>query len=142
MAFFNKCVAALLLIVAFLPSCTVNEIHEGYMNTFSRDYTVHKQNWEVGTDDDSGDYFFCEFQVPQLTHYVYDNGIMQAFLIMNEGNITPLPFDDFWRVGNGIRTEQATCEFRPGYVTFILKYSDHSLDTPYYDYKFRVRFMW
>ena len=145
MTFFKKWIAVLLVLIAFLPSCTINETHKEYMNSFSWDYTVYQQDWDVGKDDDSGNYFFYEFKVPQLTQYVYDNGVMQAFLRMNGDNLSPLPFDDFWYIDafkSYDRTEHVTCEFRPGYITFILKYSDHSLDTPYYDYKFRVRFMW
>jgi len=135
----TKFTAILIVLIAFLSSCQKDD----YMNSFTQDYTVYKKDWKVGTDDDSGDYFYYEFKEPNLTQDVYRNGSMQAFLLMNGDNITPLPFDDFWILDNGqMRTEQVTCEFRPGYVTFILKYNTHELDDPYYDYTFRVRFLW
>ena len=147
MAIFKKWTAVALIMIAFLSSCTVKEIHEEYyeeyVDSFTQSYTVHQGDWEIGRDDDSGLYLYCEFRESNLTQYIYENGIMQAFLLMNDGNLTPLPFDDFWVDGNNKWTEQVTCEFRPGYVTFILKYSDHAIDEPpHYDYTFRVRFLW
>ena len=137
----KKWIVVVLVMIGFLPSCTVNEIHEEYMNSFSQDYTVHKKDWKVGKNDDSGDYFYYEFREPNLSQHIYEKGVMQAFMLINN-NITPLPFDDFWMDGGYRWTEQVTCEFRPGSVTFILKYSDHAPIEAYYDYTFRVRFMW
>ena len=143
MTIIKKWTVVKLVIIALLSSCTVNEIHEEYMNTFSQSYTVFKKDWNVGIDDDSGYYLYYEFSEPKLTQYIYEHGIMQAFLLMNDGNLTPLPFNDYWVDGDYMWTEQTTCEFRPGYITFILKYSDHAWDIPpYYDYRFRVRLMW
>ena len=146
MAILKKWGAVAIAMIALLSSCEfkdVYEITEVYeVNSFSRDYTVNQKDWSVGDDDESGVYFYYEFKEPELTQFIYEHGIMQAFLIMNGQNISPLPFDDYWIDGNYRWTEHVTCEFRPGFVTFILKYNDHTLDTPYYVYKFRVRFMW
>ena len=140
----KKWIVLALVAIAFLSSCQTTEVYEEYyVDSFSKDYTVKQNGWSRGDDDESGIYYYREFPVPELSEYIYDHGIMQAFLVMNNGNLSPLPFDDFWLLGNGTyRTEQVTCEFRPGYITFILKYSNHASDTPYYDYKFRVRFLW
>ena len=148
MAILKKWTAILFLLILLLPSCIVKEIYEVTEtnevgpNTFSKDYTVNQNQWLVGDDDESGVYFYYEFREPNLTQFIYEKGIMQAFLIMNGQNISPLPFDDYWIDGNYRWTEHVTCEFRPGYVTFILKYNDHTLDTPYYVYRFRVKFLW
>ena len=137
-----------LVMIAFLSSCTTEENYyqEYYVDSYTQSYTVSKGNWNIGRDDDSGLYFYYEFSESNLTRYIYENGIMQAFLLMNGENLTPLPFNDYWideYNPDYMWTEQVTCEFRPGYVTFILKYSDHDIDEPpHYDYTFRVRFMW
>ena len=135
---------AALVMIAFLSSCQTKEIYEEYyyVESFTKDYTVKQGSWIVKDDDDSGIYYYCGFEEPELTEYIYENGIMQAFLLMNGGNLSPLPFDDFWMDGNYHWTEQVTCEFRPGYIRFILKYSDHATAAPYYEYTFRVRFLW
>ena len=124
MATIKKCTAILVVIIGFLTSCQYNDETE----VFTRDYTVNPRDWNVGTDDESGDYFYYEFRESNLTQRIYNNGIMQAFLLMNDGNLTPLPFNDYWVDETGYKwTEQVTCEFRPGFVTFILKYSDHEV---------------
>ena len=143
MATIKKCTAILLVTIGFLTSC--QDITEVNVEVFSQNYTVFPEDWYVGTDDESGDYFYYEFREPNLTQYIYNNGVMQAFLQMNDGNLTPLPFNDYWynNQSDTHSTEQVTCEFRPGFVTFILKYSHHDITLdPYYTYKFNVRFMW
>ena len=132
------------VMIVLLSSCEGDKFYEEnyYVDSFTQSYTVRQRAWSIGTDD-SGDYFYCEFNEPNLTQDIYENGIMQAFLLMNEGNLTPLPFNDYWVNGDYRWTEQVTCEFQPGLITFILKYSDHAInESPYYDYTFRVRFLW
>jgi len=146
MVIFKKWTALAVVMIAFLSSCEVKEIHEDYyevyLSSFTANYSVFKRDWKVGNDD-SGDYLYYEFRETNLTQYIYENGAMQAFLVMENGNLTPLPFNDYWIDVDYMWTEQVTCEFRPGYVTFILKYSDHASEIlPYYDYTFRVRFLW
>jgi len=139
----KKWTAIIFFMIAFFPSCTVNEIHEEYMNSFTQNYTVRRKDWKVGSDV-TGFYYYYEFKERDLTQFVYDRGVMQAFLFMEDDNLTPLPFNDYWKDDDGyLWTEQVTCEFRPGYVTFIVKSSDHELIPPHFDvYDFNVRFMW
>jgi len=136
----------MVVMILFLASCQKIDrttiIEEYNVNSFTRDYNVQTTHWQIGRDDESGVYYYYEFRETNLTQYIFDKGIMQAFLKVNDGNLSPLPFDDFWMEGDYKWTEQVTCEFRPGYITFILKYNDHTLDPPYYNYEFRVRFLW
>jgi len=143
MALLKKTTALAVLTVALLSSCQKDDYYQTYVNYFSQDYTVNTKDWKTYSDNNST-YFYREFNEPNLTSDVYNYGVMQSFLVLNNGILSPLPFDDFWYITNGgyDRTEQVTCEFSPGLITFILKYSDNSLDAPYYDYTFRVRFMW
>ena len=136
------------VMIVFLSSCQNNDPKPlpdpVYMYSYKHDYTVKATDWKLGQDDASGNYFYCEFKEPNLTQDIYDYGTLQAFLYLTGDNISPLPFDDFWVDPDTgyMWTEQVTCEFRPGYVTFILKYNDHLTDnTPSYDqYDFRVQF--
>ena len=143
MANLKKLTALAIILIALFSSCTTKEYYEVYPESFTKDYTVRKADWKIGEDDESGAYLYYEFKEPDLTQEIYNHGAMQAFLKMNDGNLTPLPFNDYWKDGDLVWTEQATVEFRPGYITFILKYSDHVVDVdPYCDYSFRVRFVW
>jgi len=138
----KESIVVLLLLIVYFSSCTVNEIHEDTVSTFTQNYTIYQDDWSIGRDDESGPYFYYEFKEPNLTLQVYERGVMQAFLVLKNNNLSPLPFNDYWIENNIYWTEQVTCEFRPGVITFILKYSDHENIRPYYIYDFRVRFMW
>lgn len=147
MAILKKWTALAVVVIALLTSCQTNDppANDYYPNYFSQDYSVSQNSWSVGTDDESGMYYYYEFPEPALTQDIYNNGVMQAFLVVNNGNISPLPFNDYWVDDTGyMYTEQITCEFRPGTVTFIVKASDHngSYLPSYNTYDFRVRFMW
>jgi len=149
MPILKKCTIAAVALIALLSSCQTNDPIQNdppveyYANIFTQDYIVKQNDWKMGTDDASGMYYYCEFRESNLTQYIYDNGIMQAFLYTNNGNISPLPFNDYW-TDNGMYTEQITCEFVPGYITFIVKASDHDANflPSYSEYDFNVRFMW
>ena len=136
--------AVAIVMIVFLSSCRKND--PVYMNSFTQDYTVRNTDWKKGTDDANNPYLYYEFKEPNLTQEIYNYGNMQAYLVvnMNDGSMSPLPFDDFWIDDTGYKwTEHVTCEFRPGYMTFILKYDDLLTDNPpYFDYTFRVRFTW
>jgi hypothetical protein len=136
-----KKVALLICIILTASACTVNDAPTE-VNVFSETYTVAQNHWKVANDDNLGDYFYYEFHEPALSSYIYNNGIMNAYLKIDDA-LYPLPFDDYW-MDSGYRwTEQVTCEFRPGYITFILRYNDYDLEQPpHFDYKFLVRFMW
>jgi hypothetical protein len=141
-----KKLALLTLIVLVFSSCEINEApDEVIVNTFTQTYTVTRNSWKVGHDS-SGDYLYYEFRESALTSYIFNNGIMSAYLVMGDATkdgLTPLPFDDFLIDNNNYHwTEQVTCEFKPGLITFILKADDHFLEPFYDEHKFMVRFMW
>jgi hypothetical protein len=136
-----KKIALLICIILAVSACTVND-EPTEVNVFSEVYTVTKGHWTPAHDDALGDYLYYEFQEPALTNYIYNNGIMNAYLRIDDA-LYPLPFDDYWMENDYRWTEQVTCEFRPGYITFILKYNDFELNQlPHFDYNFLVRFMW
>jgi hypothetical protein len=134
-----KKLALLTLVVLFFGSCESNDpepVEPVY--SFTETYTVNPNHWQ---EDSSGNYLYYEFSEPALTRYIYENGIMNAYLKVENG-LSPLPFDDFWLDNSNNKwTEQITCEFSPGLITFIFKTDDFVLDPPK-PYTFLVRFMW
>jgi hypothetical protein len=128
------------LFILFFTSCEVNENY--YLHTETINYTVKKDGWMVGKDDDSGNYLYCTFREPLLTRDILDKGAVVAYMSFNDGRLSPLPFSDFWIDKNGNKwEEQVTCELEPGRVTFIFKADDHILD-PHYDYNFVLKLVW
>jgi hypothetical protein len=111
MAIFKKWMVTAIVLIGFLTtSCEKTEIYEVAPNTYTHDITVLKHHWRKDRDD-SGPYFYYEYKEPKLTPDVFNYGIMQAFLVFNNGSISPLPFDDFWWIEKPgyDRTEQVTC---------------------------------
>lgn len=114
--------------------------------SFSQVYTVHFKDLEVDSDP-TGSYYYYEFKEPKLTSYIFDNGVMQAFLYhekYNEDTMSPLPYSDFIVDSNGYKWEEnISVDFQPGYIMFIFKVDDHILEgLAFKSYDFRVRFLW
>jgi hypothetical protein len=110
------------------------------VQTKTINYTVKSADWSRG-DDVAGPYLYYTFSEPELTAGIVDRGLVNAYMNIN-GNLTPLPFEDFRIDKNGNRySEQVTCEFRTREVTFIFKTSDHIL-RPEFDYDFVLKIMW
>jgi len=144
----------LLVPVLFIYSCDEYYIEEVALNTETIYYTVLSKDWVLmdvpptasDPDEDSQwTYFYSEFNEPLLTHYIFDFGMMNAYLTDggNKSRITPLPFDNFFRAPNDFMwTEQVTCEFSPGKITFIAKYNDFDMRFNPPTYTFMVRLAW
>ncbi|MDR2621618.1 MAG: hypothetical protein LBC48_03435 [Dysgonamonadaceae bacterium] len=131
------------LFILFFTSCEINETHEDfYLNTQTINYSVKKDGWNIGRDDESGDYLYCTFREPYLTRAVLENGMAIAYLRFSDGRLSPLPFSDFWVDQYGYRwEEQVTCDIEEGRITFIFKADDHQSE-PYYNYDFVLKLMW
>jgi hypothetical protein len=136
-----------MLVLVLFAGCT-EEYYETYVNDYQKNYTVNRNQWIKASDDDLGVYFYCQIKEPNLTYDVFDYGIMMAYLryVQPTSKVTELhllPFDDFFVDGDAQWTEQVSCAFSPGYVTFFLKYDDQTDIDPFWDsYDFQVRFLW
>ena len=140
----------LLALIAILCSACINEtreiVQEVAPSTFTRTYTIFADEMVKRTDL-AGIYFEREFREPALTNWIFDNGVLQAFLYYRKDGrdtMCPLPFSDFLIDEFGYQwEEQFTVEFQPGFIKFIQKISDHALDPPIADsYDVLVRFLW
>ena len=138
----------LIVTLILLTACETKEYYTTYVNDYQKNYTVRRNQWVKASDGDLGVYFYCQIADPNLTREVFDYGIMTAYLryVQPDSNVPELhllPFDDYF-VDNGAQwTEQVSCAFSPGYITFFLKYDDQTHLDPFWDsYDFQVRFMW
>ncbi|KAA6302593.1 MAG: hypothetical protein EZS26_001100 [Candidatus Ordinivivax streblomastigis] len=141
-----KLIALLAFVSIGFTACVSNEIEEDAVYTFSQTYKVAVSDMDKRVDP-AGTYYEYEFFEPELTNYVYQKGILQAFLNYTKDSrktLCPLPFSDFMIDDRGYQwEEQFTVEFQPKYIKFIQKISDHGDDQPVSDYyEFVVRFMW
>ncbi|MDR1562801.1 MAG: hypothetical protein LBS54_06950 [Dysgonamonadaceae bacterium] len=133
-------IAVLTLLVMSGGCSDKNEYYEYNFESKTITYTVKSSDWHEGNDNVMP-YLYYTFDEPAMTNTVVNKGIVTAFMIIN-GNLTPLPYEDFRMEESGYKyTEQVTCEFKQGEVTFIFKTSDHIL-RPEFDYDFVIKMMW
>jgi hypothetical protein len=143
----NFILAGITVLILGFHSCgdqyVTEEITEEVLPlTYTGNFKINPANWTSATDI-AGPYYFCEFEIPELTLEVLEYGIMQAFYCYTfEGNderYAPLPYEDY-DLDNRY-TEYFTVEFSDGLVTFLYK-TDDGFRPPKRVYDFRVRFLW
>jgi len=114
-------------------------------------FQVSSEHWRVVEEDDW--YFFeSEIEFPELTEFVFMEGAVLCYLIQHvqyagERNPTRvhslLPhtvygeYDDGWPY-----SENYSCELRPGWINFTVKYSDWAPDIQPPSRLFHVVLMW
>ena len=148
-----KNISLSVVLLWIMVACTTVEEH--YITETVEPYTLTREctaeHWikcpPAPTDPQSSIYtfFYCDFEIPELTSYVLENGVTAAYFVYWEENrmiLTPLPLDDFYMQDYFLWTEQATCEFSPGWVRFIIKYSDFELNVRPPKYTFLIKLMW
>lgn len=139
----------LFALIAVLFSACGDEYYNGVPTTVTKTFSVTDEMWEIDYDD-TGAYLQYGFRVPELTNYIFNNGIMEAYLYYkpkgyNFSVLSPLPFSDFIVDNNGYKYEEhITVEFAVGEVTFIVKVDDHEVSEllAYLKHDFVVRFMY
>ncbi|MDH8702232.1 hypothetical protein M2138_001592 [Dysgonomonadaceae bacterium PH5-43] len=135
------------LLALLFSSCEDDVTQVVEPGSFSKVYSIHIDDMERVVDE-SGAYFFYSFKERELTNYIFNNGVMQAFLyykIDGKSTLCPLPFSDFIVDEYNYKwEEQLTVEFQPGYINFILKLDDHAISegAAYFEYDILVKFLW
>ncbi len=122
------------LIALMVSSCGTEEYYYT-ADTFEISYTVEQNparpnHWEL-YDGEDGLYYFCEFKEPALDWEMYANGSFVGYIVKNLSvgeTLTPLPYTEYGMASDGYRwSEQYTCEFRQGYITFIYRVNDFDM---------------
>ncbi|MDR0799141.1 MAG: hypothetical protein LBN18_05230 [Dysgonamonadaceae bacterium] len=143
----------LALTAVIFSACTKEYTTEEHydVNSYTHKYTVTAQDWKTYSDQ-TGNYYYCDIAEPKLTEKVFNDGVMVGYFYYALNGIsimTQLPFSDFFNIkdSQGNLTykweEQATVEFNPGHVVFVMKFDDHAPKMPSYSsYEFVVKFIW
>ena len=121
-------------------------------NWFADNFEVLASHWKPATEEGDG-YFFhyweYEFSIPQLTNFVFNEGYVGCSLIQvieyDNGRTStvqrPLPYTIYGIDNDFPYSENYSFEIRPGYIKFIVKYSDFSELQPL-TCTFRVVMIW
>lgn len=131
-------------LAALLCGCTkeyiTNEYYQG-AKVYARDYTIKPSDWKtLYADGDKiareDNYFFAEFDNPDITQNAVDNGTVQAFIYTiydvtnNLGSWNPLPYvypllieekENGTVVNSYIVGENTRFDYNVGKVTFIIQ---------------------
>ena len=131
-------------LAALLCGCTkeyiTNEYYQG-AKVYARDYTIKPSDWKTLYPDGDkiareDNYFFAEFDNPDITQNAVDNGTVQAFIYTiydvtnNLGSWNPLPYvypllieekENGTVVNSYIVGENTRFEYNVGKVTFIIQ---------------------
>jgi len=142
-----KLFVSALAIFVMAQSCTkeyiTNEYYQG-VGIYSRDYIITPSDWTVNYEDGKDiarhdNYFWAEFDNPDITENVVKAGTVQAFIYTEseDGAIkswNPLPFvtpiqiteydDNNNPINSYILAESIRIEYNVGKITFILQDMD------------------
>lgn len=96
--------------------------------------TVDTRDWRIEYDGDTP-YFVCDKSAPEIDNTIFRRGSVMAYVYVRPGEqsegLTPLPYPlEFLEVspgGDHAWTETISWEYRPGYVTFYVQYSDFAI---------------
>ncbi|MDR0231721.1 MAG: hypothetical protein LBI82_06325 [Dysgonamonadaceae bacterium] len=120
--------ASFFILFLGLESCVFKDEHYTNVDTWVQEYRVGRNQWRQ-----NGDVFECNFSVRELTRDMYENGMLNAYIVYPVNNVmvdSPLPYTDFF-INNGHQfSYQYTCEFSPGRITFLCKISDFFMEVP------------
>ncbi len=113
-------------------------------------------HWVENDKYENGGFYMAEKPVPNITQYIFDNAVIEAYLYFNDGNsisMTKLPYiktfpaeikDDKTGVVVGYQpvTEHIMCDFFPGKVVFYIEVSDLGYPEYLADRTFDIRMVW
>ena len=125
----------------YYPKETVYEtIYESNFKTL--DLRVRASDWQ-----DGGDYYYCTFNVPELTSQIYNYGVVTCYREYNKGttNAYQLPLPQTIHnvdAGDGtLYTSTIDFSFAVGLVEIVLTNNDFMYDTPE-SMDFRLNMVW
>jgi len=118
---------------------------------FAGDFIVYSQDWTFVEDHDNDWYFFeCEIRFPELTEFIFMEGAVIGYLVQNVRYGTGptirihslLPHTVYGEFEGFPYSENYSFEIRPGFINFIVKYSDWEPELLPPTRQFRIVMMW
>mgnify|MGYP000956178298 CR=1 FL=1 len=109
--------------------------------------TVSDNEWvwsEPNPEVEGEGYFIVRKTLPQLSKYIFDNGVISVFLVLDDGVMTGLPSLTTSGYGTEDRnyyTQYIGYELKPGEISFFIELSDLAEGNPS-DMNFEVRMVW
>ncbi|MDD4191904.1 MAG: hypothetical protein PHI28_11270 [Mangrovibacterium sp.] len=111
------------------------------------DFNIKKNDWQrSGGENELGSYFFVNYDVPQLTTTVYNDGIVMAYIEFEGSFQTPLPYTRYYGEQDEgqeyLWSEILDYEYTTGGITFYSTPSDFATGIVPDGAVIRVAFIW
>lgn len=113
--------------------------------------TVNKADWQlIGQPGALGSYYRCVVAAPEITDFVYEQGAVIGYMVMNYGQTdevqTPLniglPRGETGTNGEALWTDFYSFDFTPGSIAFYYEPSDFATQIVPEIADFRIVVMW
>ena len=137
--------AIMVCVLVGFSSCNYYPKETVYESNFKTlDLRVDANQWLFSQD---GDYYYCTFNVPELTSQIYNYGVVSCYREYNKGttNAYQLPLPQTIHnvdAGNGaLYTSTIDFSFAVGLVEIVLTNNDFMYDTPE-SMDFRLNMVW
>lgn len=111
-------------------------------------YTVKTQDWRLmGGEGNPNSYYQYVFDEPELTDFVYKEGVVIGYVVANagvEGEEVLRPLPDTWPVAENqdYWTEHITFDYMPGSVAFYVAYNDFATNVRPPAMTFKLMMIW
>lgn len=113
----------LLLVAVALMAASCEKTEEHAPRRTIIDFVVQANHWIPASDNTGASWFYYTADFPEMTNYLYDNGITAAYIEIDgvqEPLPSPFPVDD-----NGtLYQNYITYKYAPGEITFFYTNSD------------------
>jgi hypothetical protein len=134
-----KKIYLLLVVVSLFISCQNDDEN---INTDTQWSVVNlsagQNDWILSSDNS---YFYCQFAMPEITSYIYTQGLVQIYYKVDGGQ-EALPYVRHFQDSEGaLWTRTVDANFTSGLLTVYVSYSDFYMETPP-AMNFRVVMMW
>jgi hypothetical protein len=134
-----KKIVILFAITAMLVSCKEDDpaVLWDVVNLEAR-----STDWALDANpDESNGYYFCSFDMPEITPYVYSQGLVQVYYVV-DGIQQVLPYVRHFEDATHYQwTRTIDYDYEAGSLTLYVTYSDFILEEPP-TMDFRVVLMW
>ncbi len=129
----------MLLISVLTLSCTDND---ETTNIKIINLSVPKADWIEVTDADKlNRYYYSSFNVPEITPWIYNNGVINAYIVLDAAT-QPLPYVRHFENLDGFKwTRTVDFEYESGKVRIFVTNDDFIPDLPQ-AMNFKVSIIW
>ncbi|MDR1517633.1 MAG: hypothetical protein LBS52_06035 [Dysgonamonadaceae bacterium] len=116
--------------LGFVYSCSADDEPDAYFNRVSISVKSTDWTWVYNKNYANEGYFIATKSVPEITDYIFDYGVVTFYTVFEDGVKSALPYSRTigytfdGSTDRGYYTENVSCEFYPGKVSFIIETSD------------------